>query len=202
MTLDDLRAALTAVPGKPWLDDALVRVRADPDAAGPLFARAERKLGREPLSDGSDWTAGRAGRVLLLAELADPGRIVTLYQQGDAAERLAVLAALPLLDLGDAGVSLLHDALRTNDTRLVAAALGPYAGHLDAATWRQGVVKCVFMGIPLSAVDRLDDRADQELAAMLTALAQERAAAGRRMPTDALALLNRLTVANTSRKQA
>ncbi|MEU8227977.1 EboA domain-containing protein [Actinoplanes sp. NPDC048967] len=202
MTLDDLRAALAAVPGRDWLDDALARVRADPDAAGPLFARAERKLGREPLAGDSAWTAGRAGRVLLLAELADPPRIVTLYQQGDAAERLAVLAALPLLDIGDAGVPLLHDALRTNDTRLVAAALGPYAAHLDAATWRQGVVKCVFMGVPLSAVDRLGDRADQELAAMLGALATERAAAGRRMPDDALALLNRLTVANTSRKQA
>jgi hypothetical protein len=58
------------------------------------------------------------------------------------------------------------------------------------------------MGVPLSAVDRLDDRADQELAAMLAALATERAAAGRRMPADALALLNRLTVANTTRKQA
>ena len=202
MTLDDLRAALGAVPGKALLDDALARVRSEPDAAGSLFARAERKLGREPLADGSAWTAGRAGRALLLAELADPDRIVTLYHQGDAAERLAVLAALPLLDLGDAGVPLLHDALRTNDTRLVAAALGPYAAHLDAATWRQGVVKCVFMGVPLSAVDRLDDRADQELAAMLAALATERAAAGRRMPADALALLNRLTVANTTRKQA
>jgi hypothetical protein len=202
MTLDDLRAALSAVPGRPWLDDALARVRTDPDAAGPLFARAERKLGREPLAAGSAWTAGRAGRALLLAELADPGRIVTLYHQGDAAERLAVLAALPLLDVGDAGVPLLLDALRTNDTRLVAAALGPYAAHLDAATWRQGVVKCVFMGIPLSAVDRLDDRADQQLAEMLGALATERAAAGRRLPDDALALLNRLTVANTPRKQA
>ena len=202
MTLDDLRAAFRAVPGKPWLDDALARVRADPDAAGPLFARAERKLGRAPLADGSAWTAGRAGRALLLAELAEPERIVTLYHQGDAAERLAVLAALPLLTIGDAGVPLLHDALRTNDTRLVAAALGPYAAHLDAAAWRQGVVKCVFMGIPLSVVHRLDDRADTQLAAMLTALAIERAAAGRRMPQDALALLNRLTVANSSRKQA
>jgi len=202
MTLDDLRAALTAVPGRPWLDDALARVRTDPDAAGPLFARAERKLGREPLADGSAWTAGRAGRALLLAELADPERIVTLYHQGDAAERLAVLAALPLLEIGDAGVPLLHDALRTNDVRLVGAALGPYAARLDAASWRQGVVKCVFMGIALSAVDRLDDRADQELAEMLAALATERAAAGRRMPVDALALLNRLTIANTSRRQA
>jgi hypothetical protein len=199
--LDDLRTALARVPGGDWLDDALTRVRDDPDELGSLFARADRKLGREPLFPDSSWTAGRAGRALLLAEVADPERTITLYEQGDTAERLAVLAALPLLDAGPALVPLLHDALRTNDARLVAAALGPYAVHLDDATWRQGVVKCVFMGISLSAVDGLDDRADPELAVMLGALARERAAADRRMPPDALALLNRLTVANPSRKQ-
>jgi hypothetical protein len=191
----------TALAGDRWLDEALARVREDPDALGPLFARADRMLGRHPLFPDSGWTAGRAGRVLLLAEVADPERTTTLYQQGDTAERLAVLAALPLLEVGAELVPLLHDALRANDPRLVAAAMGPYAVHLDPATWRQGVVKCVFMGISLSAVDGLDDRADPELAAMLGALARERAAADRRMPPDALALLNRLTVANHSRKQ-
>ncbi|MEU7905570.1 EboA domain-containing protein [Actinoplanes sp. NPDC049118] len=200
--IDELRTALAGVPQRDWLDDALARVRADPDAIGPLFARAERRLGRQPLFPDSPWTAGRAGRALLLAEVADTRRTTTLYEQGDTAERLAVLAALPLIDAGPELVPLLHDALRSNDARLVAAALGPYAAHLDAASWRQGVVKCVFMGIPLSAVDRLDERADPQLAAMLGALAQERAAADRRMPPDALALLNRLTVANHSRKQA
>ena len=35
---------------------------------------------------------------------------------------------------------VVRDALRTNDTRLVAAALGPYAAaHLDDAAWRQAV---------------------------------------------------------------
>ncbi|MET8149789.1 EboA domain-containing protein [Actinoplanes sp. NPDC049668] len=199
--IDDLRSALAGVPEKDWLEDALARVRDDPEQLAPLFARAERRLGREPLFPDSGWTAGRAGRVLLLVEVADPARTTNLYQQGDTAERLAVLAALPLLEVGPELVPLLHDALRTNDARLVAAALGPYAAHLDAASWRQGVVKCVFMGIPLSAVDRLDDRADAELATMLGALAQERAAADRRMPPDALALLNRLTVAKNSRRQ-
>jgi hypothetical protein len=122
---------------------------------------------------------------------------VALYQQGDPAERLAILRALPLLAIGPAAAFVLHDALRTNDTRLVAAALGPYATHLDAATWRQGVIKCVFMGVPLSAVDALDERADGELAAMLAALAEERLAAGRTMPADAVALLDRLTLHNS-----
>jgi hypothetical protein len=54
------------------------------------------------------------------------------------------------------------------------------------------VLKCVFMGIPLAGVADLDTRADTELAVMLAGLAEERAAAGRAMPDDATALLDRL----------
>jgi hypothetical protein len=197
MTLDDLRAALHAGPRLDWLTAAEAQVRAEPDAVGSLFARAERTLGREPLPGYPQWTVGRAGRAMLLAALAGtPGgidRIVAVYHEGDTNERIAVVQALPLLPIGAAAVPVLHDALRTNDVRLVAAALGPYAAHLDPATWRQGVIKCVFMGVPLAVVDRLDERADAELAAMLHGLAEERGAAGRDMPADAVALLDRLT---------
>lgn len=181
-TLDELRAALDPQ----WLREA---EEGDPVR---LFARAGRRLGHHPLPGVPGWTAGQAGRAVLLGRLG-PDEITTVYQQGDAAERLAVLKALPLLAIGDAAVPLLHDALRTNDARLVAAALGPYAEHLDAGTWRQGVVKCVFMGVPLAVVDRLDDRADRELAFILGGLAEEREAAGRTIPDDAAALLARLT---------
>jgi hypothetical protein len=173
-----------------WLAEAEASVRGDPDTITMLFARAGRKLGRRPLPADPAWTPGQAGRVLLLLALDDPDRSVELYWRGDTGERLAVLHALPLLPkIGDKGVPLVEDALRTNDTRLVAAALGPYADHLDDATWRQGVVKCVFMGVPLSAVHRLEQRADATLTGMLRDLATERAAAGRTMPADALALL-------------
>ncbi len=181
-TLDDLRAALDPA----WLRET---EEADPIR---LFARAGRRLGHDPLPGVPGWTAGQAGRAVLLGRLS-PDEIATIYHQGDANERLAVLKALPLLAIGDAAVPLLHDALRTNDARLVVAALGPYAEHLDADTWRQGVVKCVFMGSPLAAVHRLDDRADGELAFILRGLAEERTAAGRTIPDDAAALLDRLT---------
>ncbi|GIJ46024.1 hypothetical protein Val02_29100 [Virgisporangium aliadipatigenens] len=197
MTPDDLRAGLLGHPKWDWLVAAEAHVRADPDAVATLFARAERTLGRDPLPGRPQWTSGRAGRALLLVALARTpdrvDRITTVYTQGDTAERIAVLQALPMLPIGAAAAPLLHDALRTNDARLVAAALGPYAAHLDQPSWRQGVVKCVFMGIPLDAVDRLDERADAGLAAMLAALAEERTAAGRAVPDDALALLHRLT---------
>ncbi|MEO3744827.1 EboA domain-containing protein [Plantactinospora sp. B5E13] len=202
--LEHLRAALSAVPeeggsDRDWLTGALDRVAADPGAFGRLFAAAGRRCGRSPLPGLPDWTADEAARVLLLAALppaALPGQVEAGYRYGDAAEKRAVLRALPLLPVGDAGVPLLHDAIRTNDTRLVAAALGRYADRLDQPAWRQAVLKCVFTGIPLSVVHRLDERADAELAVMLAGLAEERRAAGREMPADATGLLDRLSVSD------
>jgi hypothetical protein len=194
MRTDDLHAALAqAVPPIGWVDDAVRQVWADPGAIARLFPRAARACGRAPLTDG--WTADEAARALLLAALPEDRlaeELERIYRYGDASEKRAVLKALPLLPIGNAAVPLLRDALRTNDTRLVGAALGPYAAHLDAATWRQGVLKCVFMGLPLSGVDNLDGRADEELRVMLAGLAEERAAAGRPMAADATGLLNRL----------
>ncbi|WP_430790315.1 EboA domain-containing protein [Actinoplanes sp. G11-F43] len=173
-----------------WLDAGLAKVAADPSSVTRLFAAAGRHCGRAEHEPG--WTTDQAARARLLLALPAaelPGHLDDLYRHGDAGEKLAVLKALPLLPIGDQAVPLLHDAIRTNDTRLVAAALGPYARHLDQPAWRQAVLKCVFMGIPLAVVDRLPERADTELAAMTAGLREERAAAGRAFPEDALTLL-------------
>ncbi|MFI7607909.1 EboA domain-containing protein [Micromonospora sp. NPDC049366] len=195
MTPDQLRSALRGVRDPDWLDAALREVAADPATITRAFPAAGRRCGRDELPDAPGWTADEAARTLLLTALprdhAAP-YAERLYRHGDAAERRAVLKALPLLPIGVAGVPLLHDAIRTNDTRLVAAALGPYARHLDDAAWRQAVLKCVFVGVPLAVVADLDGRADGELAVMLAGLAAERQAAGRSMPADATALLDRL----------
>ncbi|MFB4263448.1 EboA domain-containing protein [Nonomuraea sp. GTA35] len=192
MPPERLHAALRDTPNGAWLDEAL----ASPGTLTRSFAAAGRRTGRAPLPGVPGWTADEAARALLLAALP-PGRVAAeahdLYHHGDADEKRAVLKALPLLPIGTDAVPLLRDAIRTNDARLLAAALGPYAAHLDQATWRQAVLKCVFMGVPLAEVDRLDERADAELAAMLAAFAEEREAAGRPMPGDAAALLSRLT---------
>ncbi|MEG3635620.1 EboA domain-containing protein [Micromonospora palythoicola] len=198
MTADELRVALRGVPDPDWLATALDRVAAEPTAIARFFPAAGRRCGRHDLPDLPGWTADEAARALLLASLpADHAeQAEALYRTGDAAEKRAVLKALPMLPIGTAGTPLLHDAIRTNDTRLVAAALGPYARHLDPAAWRQAVLKCVFTGVPLAAVADLDARADGELAEMLAALAAERRAAGRSMPADATELLDRLTAAS------
>ncbi|WP_189934456.1 EboA domain-containing protein [Streptomyces sulfonofaciens] len=149
------------------------------------FAEAGRRCGPE-LAD--------AARVLLLYTARPDGSAATrLYTQGSAAERRAVLAALPYLTDGPGGLPLVEDALRTNDTRLVAAAVGPYAAaHLDPHGWRHAVLKCLFTGVPVGAVAGLAARAegDAELARMLGDYAEERRAAGRPVPDDLYRVLD------------
>ncbi len=199
MTPADLSSLIVA---NGWLDAAIAKVSDDPGSIAAAFPAAGRHCGRTAIEaadavPGHGWRTDDVARCLLLlalpltgADLAD--EVTALYRFGDADEKRAVLRGLALLDLDDAGLELTRDALRSNDSRLVAAALGPYARRLDDEGWRHGVLKCVFMGIPLSVVDDLDPRADAELAAMLDALAREREAAGRVMPADAMQLLDRL----------
>ncbi len=166
-----------------WLDKALSDVAADATALRTVFPAVGRRAGR---------TVADTARVELLK--AAPGAAAEmpgLYRYGDAAEKRAVLRGLSVVDTGDAGVELVADALRTNDTRLVAAAMGEYAAtHLDPPAYRHGVLKCVFMGIPLDEVAGLDRRTDEELLRMLRDFAAERTAAGREVPADLRTLLD------------
>ncbi len=102
-----------------------------------------------------------------------------------------MLKALPVLDLEDAALPITEDAIRTNDQRLLAAALGPYATKwLPQAAFRQAVLKCVFAGVPLAAVDGLPQRVDDELLRMMKDFAAERSAAGRVIPEDLVPYLS------------
>lgn len=183
-----LRAHLTArldPASRAWLHRALDEAAAHPGTHGPIsvwelrIAEAGRRCGSEYAD---------AARVLILhAARADADAVTRVYSQGTAAERRAVLHALPHLVPGPEALPLVEDALRTNDTRLLSAAVGPYAArHLDPHQWRHAVLKCLFTGVPVDAVAELDRRArrDTELARMLGDYAAERAAAGRPVPED------------------
>ncbi|MFE7764592.1 EboA domain-containing protein [Streptomyces sp. NPDC057438] len=172
-------------PARTWLARALDEAADHPGTHGPLsvwelrLAEAGRRCGPEHAD---------AVRVLILhAARADAGALTRVYRQGTADERRAVLHALPHLVPGPEALHLVEDALRTNDTRLVAAALGPYAArHLAPHHWRHAVLKCLFTGVPVDEVAELPRRAraDTELARMLRAFAEERTAAGRPVPED------------------
>jgi len=211
MTGGDRAGILNAQVADPaWLDDAVRQVARVPAAVARLFPAVARHCGRGPLINPrpqqAGWTVADAARVLLLVALPLDGtalaeQVAMLYRHGDAAEKRAVLLALPSLDIGDGATGLLLDAIATNDPRLVAAAVGPYARHLGAHMWRQAVLKCVFMEIPLIVVADLDQRADTELGRMLAALADERRVAGRTTPADATALLALITAGEQARSR-
>lgn len=196
MKIESVQAAVAKVlepAGAVWLAEARDQIAADPAALARLFPAVGRKCGRGQLwTDDPEligWTIDDAVRTVLLAG-ASLEDVTAVYNYGDATERRAVLRALPLLDLGDAAIPLVLDALRTNDTRLIAAALGPYAAeHLPIEAWRHAVLKCVFLGIPLAWVAELDRRKDAELIRMMRAFADERIAAGRTIPPDVLLIV-------------
>ncbi len=189
----------------PWLVEAEQKVRRDPTSIAALFPAVGRKVGRAPLRPEADPQGlvhgtvddlARTRLLSVLAEVLDGGKlseeIVQLYRYGDDAERRGVLrglASLPETTVAT-GLELVKDALRANDIRLVAAAMGDFAAkHLDAHSWRHGVLKCLFVGVPLAAVSELDSRTDAELLRMVGDYAEERRAAGREVPADAVTLL-------------
>ncbi|MFC4588525.1 EboA domain-containing protein [Sphaerisporangium corydalis] len=201
MTSPNLSGVELSEDGARWLETATRRIREDERALAALFPAAGRACGRGPIPSRPGWTVDQAVRAELLAALPGKGAalgetLFELYAHGDAAERLAVLKALPLLAgdgrLGDEGLPIVRDALRTNDARLVQAALGGYgADHLSDHAFRQAVLKCVFIGVPLASVSGLDRRADEELARMMADFAEERLRAGREVPPDTWPLMER-----------
>jgi hypothetical protein len=196
MRIESVRMAVSRAldpAGAAWFADARQQVAGDRAALARLFPAVGRKCGRGQLwTDDPEligWTVDDAVRTLLLvgASLDD---VTAVYNYGDASERRAVLRALPLLNHGAGAVPLVLDALRSNDTRLIAAAMGKYAArYLPADSWRQAVLKCVRLGIPLAWVADLDRRKDAELVRMMRALAEERIAAGRPVPPDVLTVV-------------
>jgi hypothetical protein len=129
-SLTDLRHHLTThldPPARTWLDHALDEAAAHPGLHGPIsvwelrLAEAGRRCGPAHAD---------AARVLILdAARAGTDALTRVYFQGTADERRAVLHALPHLVSGPGALPLIEDALRTNDTRLLSAAVGPYAAR-------------------------------------------------------------------------
>ena len=193
-------AARVGPDGLLWLDETVAQVEGDPAAIRTRFPMVGRKVGRAPLDEDASpedlhaWTIDDAGRTLLLAALGErvEAELAELYRFGDMPERRGLLRALPYLPLSGRARWLVDDAIRTNDTRLIAAALGPYAtAHLDDAAYDQAVLKCVFVGVPIRPLDGLPQRATPETARMLAAFVHERVAAGRDIPDEVWDVIDR-----------
>lgn len=189
---DALREVLSE-SDRHWLVEAIATIGADPAAIMRLFPAAGRFLPRrvlveEPLTPWA-WTTDEAARALLLAALPAARRddaLRELYRYGDRHERSAALRALDVLPVGPVTQELVPDALRTNDPRLVAAALSATGlAVLDERELVQAVLKCVFMDLDLTRLPLPEEGITPQMSRALADYALERVTAGRSVP-DAL----------------
>ncbi len=185
-----------------WLDGARSRVAADPAAIRAAFPAVSRRLGTETLDPDDDrddpfaWHVDDAGRALLVTAVADDRRDEELrdcYRHGDARERRGVLRSLDVAAVApDTAAGLVDDALRTNDVRLVAAALGPAGvATLDDHGFAQAVLKAVFVELDLLAIAEVPERVTPELSRMMADFVHERVAAGRGVPASVWTVIDR-----------
>lgn len=137
------------------------------------------------------WTLLEALRVALLLATPDIdgeefGQLFEhCFRFADHGEACALYRSLPLLPHGERFVARAQEGCRSNMRTIFEAVAcdSPYpAAYFDDVSWRQLVIKAVFIDAPLWRVHGLDGRLSAELARMALDLADERHSAGRVVP--------------------
>ena len=208
-TREALHALITdRLPGGPeWLDAAAARPLAD---LAQSLGEAERVLGKRfligafnvrdqaaldtawgPMPIGH-WRLATAAQAWLLAQAAQResspyAALFAVYDSAGTETRLACLLAINLIDDADPApaMEIIADAGRTYLDALMTAAWcdNPFtAAHLSIEQFRKAVLKALFCDVDVSRFQRLEERADADLAASLCEFADEREAAGRPVP--------------------
>ncbi len=188
-----------------WLGDQLDKLATDPSDRNLhiVLGMVPRRLGKTDLTlgpaelaaaraarpgwDPTDWSVDEAARILVLCEIAqgDPAfaaRFTDLCRSADVAEAIALYRGLPLYPSPAALESQAAEGVRTNIRAIFEAVAhrNPYPRErFDESRWNQMVLKALFIGSRLAPIQGLDERANPELAPILSDYAHERWAAGR-----------------------
>lgn len=194
--------------GVAWLGEGIELLRNTDDINEQLMtlsAMARRKLGNEPFPDQAlaidtgqatlhlgHWRVGDAGRIVLLMEACrrQPGDDRwerRMFRAGDETERAAIIQALLLLDRPQDLKPLALEAGRANSLELFGsmALNNPYpALYYSEHEFNQVVLKSLFVGLPVSRIQGLQERANAELSKMCEDYIDEREAAYRSVPVD------------------
>ena len=198
LDLGEMRRALPE-GSRPWLDETLARLEAEPKALVQLFPQLPRRIGREPLAQGRVAEAGAiveqgawrmcdaAALAMVQAAGAADDVLVDLFLHGDLEERAMILRCLSLLPITQATLRLLAEVQRTNTVSHFEAAvcesnlLVRALEHPDfeEQDFNRLILKLAFLDLPLERVLQAEQRANQSLSRMLHGLATERRAAGR-----------------------
>jgi hypothetical protein len=137
------------------------------------------------------WTIDRLCRVWLMLHLdvLDQERyfrtIENLFLTAEMNELVALYSSLPVLAYPEQWKGRCSEGIRSNigDVLLAVICNNPYpAEYLSAPAWNQLIMKAFFTDKPIHQVIGLDERANQELANILTDYAHERWAAHRPVP--------------------
>jgi len=136
----------------------------------------------------NNWSIDRLARVWLLLHI-DPSdeekyfrSIDHLFLAAEMNELVALYSALPLLSYPERWRKRCADGIRSNIGDVLQAIMcnNPYPSEqLDEKAWNQLVLKAFFTEKPVDEIIGLDERANQELANILSDYAHERWAAGR-----------------------
>jgi hypothetical protein len=210
--LRELVERRTETASREWFVRTSAAIGEAPDRGALLegFTAATRRLGRARLVPSESeitrlagagvswpigtWGADELGRVALLVAAAAhwpeaemEALVEECYRQGDAAERQAVLRALPLLPAPERFLDIAVDACRSHIQPLFEAIAceNPYPGlHFPELNFNQMVLKALFTGVALARILGLEGRVTSELSRMAADYASERRAAGRSVPQD------------------
>ncbi|SKB82028.1 EboA domain-containing protein [Daejeonella lutea] len=135
-----------------------------------------------------NWTADRLGRVCLLMHI-DPSdkerylkTVEDLFLAAEMGELVALYSALPLLAYPEHWKFRCAEGIRSNMANVLEAIMyaNPYpAKYLDESAWNQLVMKAFFTEKDIKRINGFDERANAELARILSDYAHERWAAGR-----------------------
>lgn len=202
---------------KDWLDDRVNAVAGgDKKALFLAFGLVPRKTGKRDLQLTADelaavaqarpqwnpasWTVDQAARTLLLLRFPAPEAsayvhvLDQLFAAAEVHELVALYQSLPLYPHQPAFRLRCAEGLRTSMQAVFLAIVhnNPYpAEQLDEPAWNQLVLKTFFLGHAAEPVIGLTERANPGLAQMLIELAQERWAAGRKVPAQIWPLVAR-----------
>ena len=192
MRLDPVAAA--------WVRDRQGAIRlGDKKGLYLAFGMAPRKVGKSDLGLTEDelraareirpgwnpngWSVDQATRTLFLLTLPTmeasslTAILDQLFSAGEVGELVAMYQSLPLLPYPKAHVLRAAEGIRTNIKAVFCAVAhrNPYpAEQFSEDQWNQMVLKCQFIGVPMSPIVGLDQRANASLSSMVVDFVHER----------------------------
>ncbi len=146
------------------------------------------------------WTLDRAVRVLLLSNVQNKTKddycqtIETLFETAEINEAVALYTALPFLKYPEKWLYRATEAVRSNMGPVFDAIAfhNSYpAKYFSESAWNQLVLKCIFNDKPIHLIEELHERANQDLANILSDFAHERWAAHRTIPPQVWRLVSK-----------